>query len=430
MISQMAGISSLTLPSPNSERGNRPEMQKEKKTKKFPAGFLWGSAVSAHQVEGNNTNSDWWTFEHSEKRVRDLRARGKNPADYQSGMACDFYNRYEQDFDLLKKLNQNVFRLSIEWARIEPIQGRFDEKEIIHYKKIVQALRKRNIEPFVTLQHFTLPKWLADQGGILYDRCPALFEKYVEKVLPVFSGLVKYWITVNEPLVLSSSSYFVGVFPPNKKSLSKTLTAINNMAKMHVRAYDVIKKIDGKAQVGLAKNNIYFSPHRDNFFNRILVKAAKWWWNERFFGLIQNKQDFIGLNYYFRQEIGFQGSYLGIGSRSDRGWELYPEGIYYLLKNLKKYNKPIIITENGLADKDDKKRSKYIQEILLNIHRAIEEGVDVRGYLHWSFMDNFEWEDGFKWKFGLVEVDFETQERKVRGSAKEYARICKKNEIS
>jgi beta-glucosidase len=241
---------------------------------------------------------------------------------------------------------------------------------------------------------------------------------------------VNFWITLNEPMVYASQSYLVGEWPPQKRNPFSLWRVINNLAAAHRAAYGVLKNIDAGNRVGIAKHNIYFEAANNAFVNRILKAAADWWWNFRFLNKIKGHQDFIGLNYYFHNFVnyGFNGQF-SYEKKSDIEWGLHPEGIYYLLKDLKKYGLPVYITENGLADRGDQHRAWYISEVLTSVHRAISEGVDVKGYFHWSLIDNFEWAEGFRPRFGLYEIDYQTYERQARPSAQFYADICKNNRV-
>jgi len=389
----------------------------------FPKNFYWGSATSSHQVEGNNHN-DWSEWE--KKNAKRLAESAKNKAwpdyildkypnplqeeNYISGRACDHYNRFREDFDIAKQLGHNAYRFSIEWSRIEPEEGKFDEKEIEHYRQVISALKERGMEPFVTLWHWTIPLWFRDKGGWLNKNAPKYFERYSNKISRSLQN-VRFWITLNEPEIFSSNSYLKGVWPPQKKNLILYLRIIKNLVKAHQKSYKIIKETNKDAQIGIAKNNIYFEGWPFIFID--------WFWNKYFLNRIRKYQDFIGLNYYFHRRFGGNEN----KEITDMGWEIYPEGIYHVLKDLKKYNKPIYITENGLADTKDEKREKFIKEHLKWVHRAIGEGVDVGGYFYWSLLDNFEWDKGFWPRFGLVKVDYKTFERKIRPSAWEYKKI-------
>ncbi|MFZ5559516.1 MAG: glycoside hydrolase family 1 protein [Patescibacteria group bacterium] len=373
---------------------------------KFPKNFYWGTATSAYQVEGGIRN-DW-------------SAAGQK---YDAGIACDHYHRYEEDFDLAKSMNNNAHRFSIEWARIEPEEGKFDQNEIEHYRKVILALRQRGLEPFVTLYHWTLPSWFVKRGGWLNRKAPEYFEQYVGFVVRNLPE-VKFWIILNEPEIYSSHSYLNGAWPPCKKNIIFYLLVIKALIKGHKKAFKIIKSIQPSANIGIAKNNVYFEGW--------LRAVANWWWNFCFLNKIKNHQDFIGINYYFHNRIrGFKFNQNENKVISDMGWEIYPEGIYHVLKDLKRYNKPIFITENGLADADDSRREKFIVEHLKWIHKAIKEGVDMRGYIHWSLIDNFEWAWGFEPRFGLIEIDYKNNlKRTPRPSSKVYAEICKNNALN
>ena len=427
---------------------------------KFPDGFLWGSATSAHQVEGGNFN-DWTEWEHanSERLAAEAARRHAKthmripdyilerypnplqPENYISGKACDHYNRYEQDFDIAKSLGQNAHRFSIEWSRIEPEEGKFSEAEIEHYRKVILALRQRGLEPFVTLWHWTNPTWFAKRSGWLNKDSPKYFERYVNKItLSLEDVKVNFWITLNEPEVYVGASYFSGQWPPQKSSLISGIKVYQNLIKAHQLVYKKIHQISGNSLVGTAKNNSFYEPFSDYLLDRLVVRLNHYLRNEWFLNKIKNYQDFIGLNYYFHDRVKFSLTLKSPGgifvrnknkneSINNLGWEIYPEGIYRVLKDLKKYDKPIYITENGLADANDEKRAKFIKEHLRWVHKVIQEGVDVRGYLYWSLLDNFEWDKGFWPRFGLVEVDYKTTERRIRSSAYEYAKICKNNAL-
>jgi len=385
------------------------------KVLKFPKNFLWGSSTSAYQVEGGIKNSDWAKFKDA-------------------SIACDHYNRYEEDFDLLKKLNQNVHRFSIEWSRIEPKEGEFDEKEIEHYRKVLLALRERKIIPFVALYNYSIPLWFREKGSWLNPKSPEYFERYVEKIMENLGEYADFWVTINEPLVYSTNSYLDGEWPPQGKSLLKTARVIKRLIKAHQKAYSVIHQFNKKAKVSIAKSNFHLDPYKNKLINKVLVGISNYFWNDYFLKSIKKEMDFVGLNYYFHVRIKFgwnnPRNWFSQNENkevSDIGWEIYPEGIYHVLKDLRKYNLPIYIVENGLADAKDKFRKDFIKKHLYWIHKAIEEGIDVRGYLHWSLIDNFEWAKGFGPRFGLAEVDYKTLERKPRSSAFYYAQICKSN---
>jgi beta-glucosidase len=399
----------------------------------FPAGFLWGSSISAHQTEGDNLN-DWTEWEKSERRLHDLEKRGligrHGKENFISGKAAGHYHRFQEDFRIAKELGHSAFRFSIEWSRIEPHKGEFNLKELGHYRERVQTLCDLGIEPFVTLWHWPVPLWVRDMGGWQSSQTPKYFARYAEKVVSALQNYVRFWITLNEPEIYASNSYLLGVWPPQKKNPILYLRVLHNLIAAHKKAFRVIKRIQPNSNIGIAKHNIHFEVHRNNAVNRTLKKLYDWWWNFYFLNQIKNFQDFIGVNQYFHHRIRWGKQRNKNEVVSDMEWELYPEAIYHVLKELMKYKKPIYITENGLADATDKLRGWFIHEVLTWVHRAIQEGADVRGYLHWSLLDNFEWDKGFWPRFGLVKIDYVTLARTPRPSARFYGKIASKNAIT
>lgn len=423
--------------------------------------FYWGSATSAHQVEGDNRNSDWWEWES----IRPSSGQaGKIKNNDKSGKACEFWDRYRSDLKLAKELGHNAFRFSIEWAKVmrspnqiinktskketemsllkvklrsnleidrhanardDKINSEIDWKVIKHYQDVVDYCHKLGLEPFVTLWHFTNPKWFSDIGGWEKKENIKYFLEYVDLITKNIKG-VKYWITINEPCVYTSGAYSKGVWPPGKKNIFSAIKVVNNMTFAHNEAYKIIRKNQPKSVIGFSKNNAYFE-------GGVLANIAKKYWNEYF--LENTKFDFIGLNYYFhdRLSLSIAPPFVKRNNEnklvSDMNWEIYPEGIYHVLMELKKYKKPIIVTENGLADYEDKLRSHFIKDHIKYIHKAMEKDVDVRGYLYWSLLDNFEWAHGFKPRFGLIKIDYKTQKRTIRPSAKFYEKIIRNGKI-
>lgn len=408
----------------------------------FPKGFFWGAATSAHQVEGGNRN-DWteWEIENAKLKVQSAKLRKfpdyilqryPNPLqeeNYISGKACDHYNRYEEDFDSAKSLGHNAHRFSLEWSRIEPEEGTFDEKEIEHYRKVIQALRFRGIEPFVTLWHWTLPLWLRDKGGVLAKDFSFSFERYASYVAEALPE-ARYWMTVNEPEIYAFNSYYRGLWPPQRTGSISFFRATYALNLAHQRAYRALKKNRSDIKIGVAVNESYFES-AGVVVNDILKWGADRVWNWRFLRHVQHELDFIGCNYYFHNRIDYGFNKNENKHVSDMGWELYPEGLHQVLCSLKQFKKPVYITENGVADARDSMRADFIRESLRSTLNALRSGVDVRGYFYWSLLDNFEWDKGFWPRFGLVEVDYstaggETLERTIRPSAREYKKIIEK----
>lgn len=402
-----------------------PKVHHDHKTLKFPDGFLWGAATSAHQVEGNNVNSDWWAWEQ------------KLPSQMRSGKACDQYNLYEQDFDLIKQLNHNCHRLSIEWSRIEPRQGEFDTSEINHYLKLLKYLKSLKITVMLTLWHFTLPKWVAEEGGWENSKTVQYFERFVKRVAPEIAEYVDMWVTLNEPGVYVYEAYVERAWPPARKSFWGQIKTILNLASAHKRVYKYLHHNYPKKKVGIAQNVQSFQPyHKHSLVEQMVVIATDLISNHLFYFLTKGNHDFLGINYYFH--VRFKDSKhfwpeiadAAKESRdvSDLGWEVYPEGLYDVLADLSD-DIPIYITECGIASTNDDRRNRFLIAYLNEVYKAIKNGIDVRGFFYWSLIDNFEWHKGFEPRFGLVEVDYNTQKRRIRPSALVYTDIIQHNGI-
>jgi beta-glucosidase len=383
----------------------------------LPRYFLLGAALSAHQAEGNNTNSDWWYFEQE----------GRVP---KTGNATDHYNRYAEDFTLAKQMGLNAIRISIEWARIEPQEGVFDQNEIAHYRKVLQSLQTLQLTPMVTLQHFTFPMWFAKQGGWLAPQSDMLFARYCAKVVSELQDVCNLWLTINEPEVHALLGYIRGVHPPFKRNPWKFFQVTKAQIRAHTTAYDAIKKVNPTLQVSLAKNNVHYEAmNPNNFLDKMVIKISKYIGEDFILNRVKDKLDFIGLNFYFSEVLAFSWK-RGIrrvnidAPRSDMGWRTYPKGLYFLLKDLSRFHKPVYITENGIANARDDMRADFIREHLYWTMRAIHEGVDVRGYFYWALTDTYEWHDGFDRKFGLVEINYETLERRVRPSVSIFKELA------
>ncbi len=401
---------------------------------KFPRDFLWGAATSAYQVEGGNVNSDWCRWE-------------KKTGKEECGPADRHYELYKKDFDLAKSLHHNAHRFSIEWGRIEPEEGKFSRKELKHYLDVILALRKRGIEPIVTLHHFTNPVWFTESGGWVEVRSAERFLRYCDFLTRELARHVRYWITINEPTIYLSHAYIIGVWPPQEKSYLKAAAVEENLASAHIKAYRAMHKIYkrlglGEPCIGISQNVIAFVPYKHKLKNRFTAYLRDRVFNLGFIERImrqgilpQKNMDFIGVNYYSRQLIELKE--FGLGNlatdvrdnnrceKNSLGWDIYPKGLYDVLMELKKFNLPVMITENGICTSRDNLRWKYIYGHLKNIHRAMKKGVSVTGYLYWSLLDNFEWDKGFGPRFGLIGVDRKTYKRTVKRSAKKFGQVCK-----
>lgn len=403
---------------------------------KFPENFLWGAATSSYQTEGNNSNSDWWEWEKAGK--------AKN----ESGKACDYWNLYKKDHDLLEELGVKIFRLSIEWARVEPKEGVFSEEAVAHYREIFKDLKKRNIKTQVTLWWWTSPIWFQKKYGFHKKDSIKIFARYVEKVARELGDFIDIFTVLNEPMVPLGQGFLGGVFPPGFKNPCKFIRAVNNLAKAYKESYKIIHKIKPEAPVGITYLYNWYESEGFGLLFKIINKIAQWYRIDLLGNKIKGFQDYIGVNYYRLGKIKFNWknirmdsrnqTYLGFTIEEDKDnvmkWITYPEGIYFVLKEAgKKFKLPIYITENGgptRAGLEDDDRIKFIHNHLAFIRKAIKEGIDVRGYNFWSLMDNLEWLYGYEPKFGLIEIDYKTLERKPRKSFYEYAKICKSNELA
>ncbi len=406
--------------------GHEPPEKHDHETLKFPEGFLWGAATSAHQVEGNNIHSDWWDWEQKHQ-----------PPELRSGQACDQYNLYEQDFELVKELNHNAHRLSIEWSRIEPKEGEFDQNEIEHYKKVLKSLKDKGITVMLTLWHWTLPKWVAEQGGWEKRATVKYFERFVKKIVPEIGDCVDLWITLNEPSVYIYETYTARCWPHSKKSLIGQIKTFLNLASAHKKVYKYLHSLfpAGKP-VGIANNVMSFSAyHKHSIREQLEVFVNDLFVNHLFYFFTRNTHDFLGINYYFHVRL----SHLGITPHtatpsqqthdvSDLGWELYPQGIFEVLTDLSD-DLPIYITECGIASTNDDRRNRFLISYLQEVARAIRTGVNVRGFFYWSLLDNFEWHLGYNPRFGLIEVDYKDMSRHIRPSALVYTDIIQNNGI-
>lgn len=400
----------------------------------FPPNFLWGSATSSHQVEGNNKN-DWTEFE---------KQKGKITHNEKSKLSTNHYNLFEHDFDSLQEMNQNAYRFSIEWSRIEPQNGKINKAEVIHYEKVLNSLKKRGIKIMLTLHHFTNPIWFSKLGGWSNSKSVYYFERYVEFIVEKFGKYVDFWITINEPMVFISMGYIEGLWPPCKKNPLQAYLVLKNLIKAHKKTYTQIHLLDTKTtkqKVGIAKNIISFeAQNKNSLLDTLYTFQVNHFWNHYFFTKTKGFHDFIGMNYYFHQRIERKKGTLFSFSFSsqiakqrrelnDLGWEIYPSGIFSALMDIKKYNLPIYITENGIATRNDNKRIRYILTYLTEINRAINAGANVKGYFYWSLLDNFEWHLGFTPRFGLIDVNYKTFERQIKKSGKIFAQIAKTNQI-
>jgi beta-glucosidase len=394
----------------------------------FPPGFLFGTATAATQVEGHCDATDWSRFAKEPGRIR----FGDSPA-----IACDQYHRFREDVSLQRALGLGAHRFGVEWARIEPADGRIDEGAIEHYRALLGALREASIVPMITLHHFALPIWLADRGGILAPEFEARFVAHVRRITSALGDLCDLWITINEPNVYVAFGYVTGHWPPCLRSPAAAFRAHRRLLSAHHAAYRAIHEIQPHARVGVAHHLRVITPRTTRLRDRLATAAYRAAFNDAFAAEVcaRGTHDFFGVNYYGRDLVRLsrsaEGGFLDRAPPtgavlSDLGWEIHPEGLGVVLDQwAERAGVPIWITENGIADARDALRPAFLVAHLAEVARAIARGIDVRGYLHWSLLDNFEWTEGYGPRFGLVAVDYATQARTPRPSARLYAEIAR-----
>jgi beta-glucosidase len=419
----------------------------------FPKGFLWGTATAAHQVEGHNTNNNWWKWEQ------------EGHTEGSAAVAADWWGgRWREDFDRAAETGQNAHRLSVEWSRIQPTPDTWDEEALEKYRTMLRGLRERGITPMVTLHHFTDPLWLADMGGWETEAVVPVFEKFVRKTVDAFKEYCTLWCTLNEPTGYALNGYLAGSidsFPPGKNSLKLAMQVQANLIRGHAAAYRAIHLLQPEARVGFAHHYRSVAPHHawspldkwaaNNFFSGINLGFA----SALADGVMKSPigsvripeakgtQDYFGFNYYTREYVAFDltkpGTLFGRNffrkdaEMSDDGFlAVEPDGMYEGLKWVTRMfpGLPIIVSENGVNSADDTLRPRYTALHIHQMWRAVNFNWPIKGYLHWSLVDNFEWSFGWKYRFGLWGLDVDTQKRIRRPSVDFYAEICKENGLS
>lgn len=401
---------------------------------KLPKDFFWGAATASYQVEGGIESCDW----------AEAARHGRVPT---CGIACDHYNKYREDFDLAVELGHTAHRFSLEWARIEPEEGEFDYEAIEHYRQVLVALKDRGLEPIMTLWHFTLPLWFTERGGFEHKDSPQMFARYAKFVAEQLGSEVTHITTMNEPNVFGSNGWLRGSWPPFKRFALTDLVSITNsgnnfedkaekgirnlflyrqvmknLARAHNAAYDAMKPVASHIQVSVVKHVIVFDANW-NPFNKIKAAIANYAWTTVFMNRTKRHLDIVGLNYYFYTRFGDHRQW----RKTDMDWNFAPERIYDALIRLSKFRVPVFVSEAGLADHDDSDRPEYITKQVEATMQAIQDGVDVRGHLYWSLMDNYEWALGFEKQFGLIKVHYEDGlKREIRPSAWVYKDLIEK----
>ncbi len=415
---------------------------------KLPSDFLMGSATAGAQIEGGITKSNWYKW-CIDGHIKD-------------GSTCiranDHWNRYSEDIGWMKILNQQVYRMSVEWSRIEPRKGEFDQDAIFHYRDEITELIRNGIRPLVTLHHFSHPLWLVEEGEFENEKVVELFERYVTYVVSNLGDLVSEYITINEPNVYGVLGYYFGEWPPGKKDIKLVMKVFRNMVLCHIRAYQAIHRIrqqsrfSGETKVGIANALRVFHPlSARNPFNILAARIMDYLFQEALvLSMADGKlrfpigkgaplgtgkyYDFIGINYYTRSAVqckGFRSTFFTQNPRNDLGWEIYPDGLSQICKRYyEKLKAPIWITENGTCDKKDAFRARFIYDHLYEVSRLCSEGIPVQRYYHWTLMDNFEWAEGESAPFGLIRVNFETQQRTLQRSGSFYAEVCREKGVT
>jgi len=415
----------------------------------FPKGFLWGCATASHQVEGGNTNNNWYAWENEPGHIL---------FDQKSGKACDWWSgRWKEDFDRAAETSQNAHRLSIEWSRVQPEPDRWDENAIDAYREMIRGLLDRKMVPMVTLHHFSDPLWLCERGAWENEQTPELFTRYVRKIVEALKDLVNLWITINEPNIYTYGGYLNGGFPPGKNDLKAAFKVFYHMLKGHSLAYKIIHDLQPEAQVGIAPNYRSFTPARpwlpldtavanllsasynDAFPNATRTGKLKFAFQSADIPEAVGTLDFFGINYYTRDLVKFalkpnqlfnERYFPPEAVQSETGFIAnVPDGFRDGLRWAAKYRMPIYVTENGIEDAKDSLRPRYLVEHLHQVWQLANQNVPIKGYFHWSLVDNFEWERGWTQRFGLWGLDVDTQKRIRRPSVDLYEAICKQNAI-
>jgi beta-glucosidase len=418
---------------------------------RFPDGFLWGAATSSHQVEGDNVDSDWWAWEQTPGRIADGTTSG-SAAMWWRGCA-------EEDLERAASLGHNAHRFGLEWSRLEPSPGVFDLTAFGRYRAILERARELGLSTMVTLNHFTLPQWAAKAGSWLARDTVERFATFASRCASTLGDVVDRWATLNEPNVLAFMGYAGERWPPGLGQTGLFAKALANMLRAHAAGYRAVHEVLPRASVGIVLSLPSFAAARDRRSDATAAAGQDWMFNgvmlaaldrgrllpplsltsKRIDGLARSF-DWIGINYYGCYHVQFDPAapHRAFGKHVDAGnvktasndWGApHPAGLTEQLVRLSRFGVPVFVTENGVYDASDRVRPGYLVDHVRAVHRAIVRGVDVRGYFHWSLVDNFEWAEGWSTPFGLIALERETQERRVRGSARVYSGICRANAV-
>ena len=435
-------------------------------TGRFPDGFLWGTASAAHQVEGDNRNCDWWEFEQQAGRI----ANGDS-----SAIACDHYHRYREDVGLMSEAGHKAYRFSVSWSRLLPDgAGRVNQAGLDFYNRLLDELGSKGIDPYITLFHWDYPQALHDRGGWASPDAPGWFGDYAELCFRAFGDRCKHWITLNEPWCYAFLGHGIGIHAPGVVSNSEPFRVGHGLLLGHGEAVKRFRAIVPDGEIGLTTNHVFVEPLTDSEDDRQAVDqhnawSAGWFLDPIYHGdypafmkaryelpeftpetsaLVSAPTDFMGLNFYMASPVRWN-----LKSRNDAeeldnpklphtamGWMVVPDTIRHtLVESQRVYNPPkILVTENGCAFEDavvdgrvhDPERIDFLRNYLRACHEAIDRGTRLMGYFVWSFLDNFEWAEGYRPRFGITHVDFETQNRILKSSALVYRDIIASNGLN
>ncbi len=386
----------------------------------FPEGFLWGVAGSAHQIEGGNTNNDWWDFEH---------APGSDCAD-SSGDACDSYHRWAEDIDLVAGMGLGAYRFSLEWSRVEPAEGEFSVAALDHYRRMCAGCHERGIVPVVTFHHFTTPAWLAARGAFESPDAPDRLARFVQRAGAHLGDLIGWACTINEPNVIGAMGYTIGDYPPGvRDDLTRHIAVNEAMVRAHRLSVEALRSGPGSFPVGLTLSMAEIVADEGGELTRDVAEDIL----EDTFLRATDGDDFVGVQAYTRMHFGPDGLAPDDPSvaQTQMGTENWPQAVAHCVRRTAAFTGlPVLITESGIATDDDVERIAYVDQALGGVHSCIAEGIDVRGYFVWSLLDNFEWNMGYRPKLGLHSVDRTTFERRPKPSAKWYERVARGNRLT
>ena len=402
---------------------------------KLPAGMRLGAASAATQIEGGNKENSWYDW-FTKGHIKD----GADPS-----VACMHYELYAEDARLMQELGIKDYRMGIEWARLEPKRGVFDEEAFAHYRREIKLLRELGIEVLLTIHHFTNPMWFERMGSFEHPECVDIFLAFVKKVVEELGDLVSEYITINEPNVYATHGFYLGAWPPGKKSMQSTFLVLRNLCACHIKAYGLIHKL--RKEKGYSGTRVSYAHHMRSYtpkhpwnpwhlictplLHRLFqscisiefLTGKPVWPLGRIKGIKEGLYcDFHAINYYSRTAVsGLADGVMESVSVNDLGWEIYPQGIAENAHELYKLAKlPVFITENGTCDNSDVFRRRYLYDHLKVLS---ESGLPVQRYYHWCFTDNFEWLEGYSARFGLVHVEYSTQKRTVKQSGIFYKKM-------